>query len=169
MDGTCITLGTLNLLPTSRGSVRLASSDPLDDPLIDPNYYDTEVDRVVIREGMRLAMRAMESKTGKQFVDCEFTPAGSPALSSTSSDEEIDARVRRVASTWFHPAGSASMGKVVDTDLKVLGVNNLRVVDASVMPCPIGAHLQVATYAIAEQAAVIIASKGSNVKDFLKE
>jgi choline dehydrogenase-like flavoprotein len=155
-DGTCITVGTLNLLPTSRGSVRLASADPAADPLIDPNYYATEADRVVMREGVRLAMRAMESPEGQQIVDSEYTPKGYPPITSQSSDEDIDARVKHCAATWFHPTGSCAMGKVVDNDLKVKGVENLRVVDASVMPCPIGAHYQVATYAIAEHAADLI-------------
>lgn len=86
--------------------------------------------------------------------DTEFLPPGcTKPLTSQSSDQEIDDRVKRVAATWFHPTGSCAMGKVVDTDLKVKGVERLRVVDASVMPCPMGAHYQVPTYAIAEQAA----------------
>ena len=151
-------MGTLNLLPTSRGSVRLASADPSADPLIDPNYYATEADRVVLREGMRLAMRALETPEGQAIVDEEVVPEGFQALTSNSSDEEIDKRVKRSAATWFHPAGGAAMGKVVDTDLRVLGVEGLRVVDPSVLPCPIGAHYQVVTYALAEQAAEIITS-----------
>lgn len=105
---------------------------------------------------MRLAMRALETPAGQEIVDEEVVPAGFEALTSTSSDEDIDKRVKRSAATWFHPAGSAAMGKVVDTDLKVMGVKGLRVVDPSVLPCPIGAHYQVVTYALAEQAAEII-------------
>jgi choline dehydrogenase-like flavoprotein len=98
----------------------------------------------------------MESSEGQQIVDSEFTPAGYPPLTSKSADEDIDRRIKHCAATWFHPTGSCSMGKVVDNNLKVKGVERLRVVDASVMPCPIGAHYQVATYAIAEQAADLI-------------
>lgn len=103
-DGTCVTLGTLNLLPTSRGSVRLASTDPADDPLIDPNYYATEADHVVMRAGIRLASSAVEPKTGQTFFGEEFTPKGFPPLTNSSANAEIDARVKRAASTWFHPA-----------------------------------------------------------------
>lgn len=156
-DGTCITAGILNLLPTSRGQVTLASADPSADPISDPNYFATEADRVIMRHGMRVSMRALESPEGREVIDHEVTPAGYPALTSKSSDAELDARVKRAAATWFHFAGSASMGTVVDTDLRVNGVDALRVVDASVITTPIGAHLQVATYAIAEQAAEIIA------------
>ena len=138
--------------------MRLRSADPRADPLIDPNYYATEADRVVIREGMRLAMRALETSEGQAIVDGEVVPAGFEALTSKSTDEEIDKRVKRSAATWFHPAGSVAMGKVVDTELRVMGVERLRVVDASVLPCPIGAHYQVVTYALAEQAAGMITS-----------
>lgn len=160
-DGTCITVGELNLLPTSRGSVKLASSDPTADPLIDPNYYATEADRVVVRQAIRHTMRAFETPEGQQVVEGEVIPEGFTTITSRSSDAELDARVKRSAATWFHPAGSASMGKVVDNELKLIGANNLRVCDASVFPCPLGAHYQVATYALAEQAAEIILGKGS--------
>ena len=103
-------------------------------------------------------MRALETPEGQAIVEEEIVPVGFEALTSKSSDEDIDKRVKRSASTWFHPAGSAAMGKVVDTDLKVIGVEHLRIVDPSVLPCPIGAHYQVVTYALAEQAADIITS-----------
>ena len=157
-NGTCLTSGTLNVLPTSRGTVKLASTDPTADPLIDPNYFATQADRVVLREGLRLSMRAFETPGAQAFIDREVVPAGFKALTSQSSDEEIDERVKRSAATWFHFAGSAAMGKVVDTELRVYGVQGLRVCDASVFPCAIGAHTQVATYAVAEQGAVMITS-----------
>jgi choline dehydrogenase-like flavoprotein len=162
-DGTAITVGELNLLPTSRGSVRLASADPLADPLIDPNYFATEADRVVLRQAMRLTMRAFETPEGQEIVEREFIPEGMTVLTSKSSDAELDARIKKTAATWFHPAGSASMGKVVDTDLKVIGVKKLRVCDVSVLPCPIGAHYQVVSYALAEQAADMISTEWKQV------
>ena len=144
--------------------MRLASADPSADPLIDPNYYATDADRVVIREGVRLAIRALETSEGQAIVDDEIVPEGFMSLTGKSSDEDIDKRVKRSAAIWFHPAGSAAMGKVVDTDLRVFGVRGLRVVDASVLPCPIGAHYQVVTYALAEQAAEIITSSWKDEK-----
>lgn len=162
-DGTCITVGELNLLPTSRGSVRLASDDPSVDPLIDPNYFATEADRVVVRQAMRHTMRAFETPEGQTIVEGEIIPEGFTGLTSKSSDAELDARIKKTAATWFHPAGSAAMGKVVDADLKLIGAQKLRVCDVSVLPCPIGAHYQVASYALAEQAADIITKDWTEV------
>ena len=155
-DGTHIASAVLMLLPTARGSVRLATANAQDDPDIDPNYLGTEIDRAILREGVRRTLRAVETSHGKEILMGEALPEGYPPLTTDSSDDEIDTRVRRCACTWWHPAGTASMGKVVDTKLRVNGVENLRVVDASVVPTPIGAHYQVAVYALAEQAADII-------------
>ena len=152
-DGTCLTSGVLNILPTSHGCVKLASTDSTADPLIDPKYYATEVDRVVLRSGLRLSMRALETPEAQTLIDHEVVPQGFQALTSQSSDKEIDGRVKRSAAAWFHFAGYAAMGKVVDRELRVFGVKGLRVCDPSVFPCPIGAHYQVATYTLAEQAA----------------
>ena len=160
-DGSILSIGILNLLPTSRGTITLRSADTAAHPLIDPNYYATETDRVVMRAAMRRNMAAMETPEGQSMVAAEVPPKHYPALTSKSTDEELDARMRRCASTWFHPAGTASVGKVVDTECRVFGVDGLRVVDASVLPTPISAHYQVATYAIAEQMAEIIAFEGS--------
>ena len=161
MDGSVISIGILNLLPTSRGSVTLASADPAADPLIDPNYYASHTDRVVLRAAMRRNMSAFETPVGKAMVKEEIPPAGFPTLTSQSTDAELDARIRRCAGTFFHTAGTASMGTVVDVECKVKGVEGLRVVDASVVPTPVSAHYMVMVYALAEQMAVIIVGKKS--------
>ena len=159
MDGSIISIGIINLLPTSRGSITLASTDPEADPLIDPNYYATHTDRTVLRAAIRRNISAFETPEGQAVVAEEVPPAGFPALTSKSTDEELDARVRRCAGTFYHTAGTASMGEVVDAECKVKGVSGLRVVDASVMPTPVSAHFMVAVYALAEQMAEIIAAK----------
>jgi choline dehydrogenase-like flavoprotein len=157
MDGSHIATKVIGLLPTSRGTVTLASSDPADDPIIDPNYYATEVDRYVIRTGLRRITKMMlETDEGRAFVERETTPAGFESITDETTDEEIDRRVAKVGDTLYHPAGTAAMGKVVDPNLKVYGVEGLRVVDASVSPMPIAAHYQACVYAIGEQAADII-------------
>ena len=159
LDGSIISIGLLNLLPTSRGTVTLASADPTADPVIDPNYYATEVDRVILRTAMRRNMAAFESPAGQAVVAEEVAPPGYPKLTSKSTDEELDARVKRCAASFYHTAGTASMGLVVDTECRVKGVEKLRVVDASVVPTPISAHYMVCIYALAEQMAAIIAGK----------
>ena len=157
-DGSIMSIGLINLLPTSRGSITLASTDPHTDPIIDPNYYATETDRVILRTALRRNMSAFETPEAQGIAE-EVPPLGLPRLNSKSTDEEIDTRVRRSAGTFYHTAGSCSMGSVVDTECRVIGVEALRVVDASVVPVPISAHPMVCLYALAEQMADIIAGK----------
>lgn len=162
MDGTYISALVVGMVPTSRGSITISSTSPADSPVIDPNFYATEVDRAAMRAGFRQLLRLFQdTPEGQEMVETEMAPEGYPKLNAKSTDEEIDHRIRRMGNTLFHPAGSASMGKVVDTKLRVKGVQRLRVVDASVMPsCPC-AHFQVPVYAIAEKAADMIAGRNA--------
>ena len=159
LDGSIISIGILNLLPTSRGTLTLASTDPEADPLIDPNYYATHFDRAVLRAAMRRNMSAFETPEAQAVVAEEVAPARYPILNSKSTDEELDARVRRVAASFYHAAGTASMGQVVDSGCRVNGVEGLRVIDGSVLPTPVSAHYMVVVYALAEQMAEIVAGK----------
>ncbi|KAI4087824.1 MAG: hypothetical protein LQ344_006516 [Seirophora lacunosa] len=159
LDGSIITVGLINLLPTSRGTLTIASPDPTADPLIVPNYCATEVDRVILRTAMRHNVAALESPAGQEVVAEEVAPAGFPKLTSTSTDEELDARVNRCAASFYQKAGTVSMSEVVDTECRVKGVDALRVVNASVVPTPISAHYMVCIYALAEQMAAMIAGK----------
>lgn len=158
MDGSHITSTVVGLLPTSRGSVTLASTDSTASPRIDPHYYATEVDRYVMRSGLKKMMEVLlHTKEGQAIVEGETVGEGRSPLTSASSDEQLDERIKERGKTLYHPAGTAAMGTVVDCDLRVYGVENLRVVDASVIPTPIAGHIQACVYAVAEQAADIIA------------
>lgn len=159
LDGSIMSIGLLNLLPTSRGTITLKSADPADDPIIDPNYFATHVDRAIIRAALRRNLSAFETPEGQAIVVEDVAPPDYPPVTSNSTDDELDTRVRRAAACFHHGAGSAAMGKVVDTECRLFGVEGLRVVDASVIPCPLTAHLQVPIYALAEQMAEIIANK----------
>lgn len=155
-DGTHISTPTLLLLPTSRGRVTLTSTDATDDPIIDPGYLSTEVDRALLREGLRETIRAMETPEGQCVVEGESPPPGFPQLTSASTDEEIDARIALMGSSFYQNAGTAAMGTVVDTECKVKGIKHLRVSDASILPLPIASHYQAVMYAIAEATASMI-------------
>lgn len=157
---TYLTTVNVGLLPTARGSVSINSSDPTVSPLIDANLFGTEVDRFVWRDGLRVMTKMMTGDTplGSGVVVGNTPPSGLVALTLDSTDAEIESRVRATAISSYHPIGTCSMGKVVDSSLRVIGVDNLRVVDASIIPTPITAHIQAAVYALAHQAAEIIVS-----------
>ncbi|KAL8961726.1 MAG: hypothetical protein Q9193_001759 [Seirophora villosa] len=152
-----VTTSTMLLLPTSRGSLEIVSSSPKDYPAIDPNYYDTEADRVALIHGVRRVTEALlKTSAAKSYVECEQAPPGTPALSGESSDADIDSRIRMAGVSHAHAAGTACMGKVVDSQLRVHGIAGLRIADASVLPVAIGGHPQATLYGLAEQAAELI-------------
>ncbi|KAI1383973.1 uncharacterized protein F4822DRAFT_418200 [Hypoxylon trugodes] len=156
-DGTHISTALMGMKPTSRGTVSIASKNPTDLPVLNPNYYSTEVDKYVWRTSLRKITSLMTGDTplGRDVVAGETPQSGEP-LSVDATDEYLDGRMKNQAISMFHGSGSCAMGTVVDSELRVKGVQNLRIVDASVFPVSIGAHIQAATYALAEQAAVLI-------------
>ncbi|KAI1503052.1 GMC oxidoreductase [Biscogniauxia marginata] len=162
IDGTHISNALMAMKPTSRGMVTIASKDPADAPLLDPNYYATEVDKYVWRHSLRQITALMTGDTalGRE-VSGETPRPGFAPLIVDASDEYLDSRMRAQGISTFHGSSTCSMGTVVDSGLKVKGVQNLWIADASVFPISIGAHIQAAVYALAEQAAVIISKDNS--------
>lgn len=150
LDGSIISIGILNLLPTSGGSIGLASTNPTANPLLDPNYYATHTDRAVMRAAMRKNMSTFETSEGRAIVAKEVPPAGLPALTSKSTDAESDACVQRWAVSFYHSVGTVSMGRVVHAECRVKAVAGLRVVDAKVVPTPISARYMFVVYALVE-------------------
>lgn len=156
IDGSYVSTAVLLLSPTSRGSITLHSTDPADAPRIDPNYLATHADRTMLREGMRAMLRVVANLVDDGVIAGEKAPEGFSELNVESSDDEIDMRVREFAATMYHPCGSVGMGTALDSDLKVKGVEGLRVIDASAFPGVVAGHPQAAVYALAERGADLI-------------
>jgi choline dehydrogenase-like flavoprotein len=96
MDGSHVTTSVVSLLPTSRGTITLASKDPKDAPIIDPNYFATEADRYVLRTGLKnISKMLMETPEGRKIVVSEVVPDGFEPITGKATDEELDARVRK--------------------------------------------------------------------------
>jgi len=148
--------------PESRGHVRLRSADPFDAPLIQTNYLAEELDRRVIVAGMRLARRLLASAPLAPYYEYEDFPG--PGVQT--NDEFLAAATQR-AQTTFHPGCSCRMGpasnplSVVDDELRVHGLEGLRVVDASIMPRMISANLNASTLMIADKASDLIRGRAA--------
>ena len=151
-----------NLLrPKSRGTVRLASADPKQPPLIDPNYFADPYDRKMAVEGIKFARSVMTAPAFRPFIKSERMPGV-----DKKSDAEIEAYCRQWGKTDYHPTGACKMGvdslAVVDPELKVRGIERLRVIDSSIMPLEISANTNAPSIMIAEKGAdLILASAGA--------
>ena len=161
LDGSHVSTGALLFQPTSRGCITLASNDPMAEPIVDPKYFSTLADKEMLRSGVRRVAEVMETPAAREIIEGETPPKGMPVLTSSSSDEDIDARIRAYSEVWHHSGGTAAMGRdiqssVVDGEFRVHGAKGLRVVDASVLPGPISATPQATVYVMAELAAEII-------------
>ncbi|WP_433556109.1 GMC family oxidoreductase [Pseudonocardia xinjiangensis] len=139
----------------SRGTVRLAGDDPTRSPLIDPRYLCDERDMERMVAGARLAREIGEAAPLAPWREKELYPG--PAA---QTDAELRAHLQRSVSSYWHPAGTCRIGtdllSVVDPRLRVHGVTNLRVVDASVMPSPIAGNTNATVLAVAERAASLL-------------
>ena len=150
-----VTLNSAYLRPRSRGSVRLASADPLAAPLIDPNYWADPHDREMSIRGLKLAQEIMRQDALKPFVMAERLPGP-----EVKTEQDYFDYACRHAKTDHHPAGTCRMGvdpaAVVDPALRFNGIAALRVVDASIMPTVVSSNTNAATIMIAEKAVDMI-------------
>lgn len=143
------------LRPTSRGHVRIGSSDPMLAPAMQFNYLSTDHDRAHMLAGMKLSRKVAATRAFAPYVESEYKPGA-----AVQSDDEILSYVRAAGTTGFHACGSCRMGEdagaVVDSRLRVRGLQGLRVADASVMPTLVSGNTNAATIMIAEKAADLI-------------
>ncbi len=143
--------------PDSKGWVRLRSADPFEKPIIQPNYLSEESDRAVTIKAMKLARSLMHTKSMSPYFDGEEYPG-----SEIESDDELLDAARHWGSTTYHVMGTCRMGPdsdpmaVVDDNLRVKGIANLRVIDASIMPTMLSANLNAGAMMIGEKGADLV-------------
>jgi choline dehydrogenase-like flavoprotein len=158
LDG--VTLHAVLIRPRSVGWLRLRSADPADLPLVNPNYLGHPDDVKHLREGMRVARRILDTSPLKDIVQGEILPGA-----AATSDGALDEHIRRTVKTDYHPVGTCRMGHdddpeaVVGADLRVRGIDGLRVIDASVIPKLVSANTNAPTMAIADRAVSLLRGK----------
>ena len=140
------------LRPESRGEIKLKSPDPFDAPAVHPNYLATEIDQLTIVAGLKLIRRILANPHMQQFVESEFQPG-----SAVETDAQLLDYARRRGGTVYHPTSTCKMGSdplsVVDVELRVHGIEGLRIADASIMPTVVSGNTNAATIMIGEKAA----------------
>jgi choline dehydrogenase len=153
------TASVANVRPTSRGAVTLKSADPAQAPAIAPNYLSTPEDRQVAADSIRVTRKIVSQPALRKYAPVEFLPG-----ESVRSDDEaaLEKAAGDIGTTIFHPVGTAKMGRdddaraVVDARLRVIGIDGLRVVDASVMPSITSGNTNSPVMMIAEKGAAMI-------------
>lgn len=154
-SGSGCTLNSYALRPKSRGYVKLRTARVEDKPIVNPNYLAESYDREVAAEGVRISREVMEQPALRKLIKKEHFPG--PAVRTTADLEEY---CRQYGRTSYHPVGTCKMGtdemSVVDPQLRVRGIDGLRVADSSIMPSLIGSNTNAPTIMIGEKASDLI-------------
>jgi choline dehydrogenase-like flavoprotein len=160
VKGHGVTINTCNLRPKSIGQVTLRSADPSAEPAIDPNYLADPYDWKISMEAFRWGRKLLATAAFAPLIKREHMPGA-----DVQSDDEIRAYIKQWSKTDYHPVGSCKMGHddhaVVDTHLRVRGIDGLRVVDASIMPTLISGNTQAPSIMIGEKGAAHILQDAS--------
>ncbi|GFG51535.1 hypothetical protein MAGR_29760 [Mycolicibacterium agri] len=157
-DRHAVVIGPILVKPRSRGSITLRSADPMDKPIIDPQYLsdDAGADRAALMAGLRITARIAQSPSMCAVLGAIARPRGATSL----DDETLETALTAQSHTLYHPVATCRMGKdeasVVDPQLRVRGVDGLRVADASVMPAIVRGHTHAPSVLIGEKAADLI-------------
>ena len=150
-----LTASVCNLNPQSRGKVHITSKDYKIAPSIDPNYLSEEKDKIVAAQSIKLARKIISQPAMKKYNPKEFAPG-----IQFQSEDELKKVAGDIGTTIFHPVGTCAMGSnktsVTDSNLKVRGVDGLRIADASVMPTITSGNTNAPTLMIAEKASEMI-------------
>jgi len=150
-----LTLAPCQIRPESRGHIRIGSADPARHPAIVPNYLSDPIDQQVIVAGLRWGRRIAAHPELSKLIDHEMAPGA-----ELNTDAELLDFARAFGSTLYHPVGTCAMGvgamAVVDPQLRVIGMERLRVVDASIMPRIVSGNTNAPTIMIAEKASDMI-------------
>jgi len=155
-SGEGYTLTPTLLRSDTRGTLKLRSSDPFEKPEIIPNYLADKADIVQLRKGLRI-VRDIGNEMIKRLGGSEVYPG-----TSVRTDAEIDAYIQRMANTVYHPTGTCRAGPasdphaVLDNEMRVRGVQGLRVADASAMPAHVGCNTNATCVALGEKAAALV-------------
>jgi choline dehydrogenase-like flavoprotein len=156
-DFPAFTASVCNLRPASRGTIRLRSPNPQDAPVIAPHYLSAEEDRCVAADALKLVRSIVNQPALKPYEPEEYKPGA-----HFQSEDELAVAAGQIASTIFHPVGTAKMGMaddpmaVLDERLRVRGLAGLRIADASVMPKITSGNTAAPTMMIAEKAAAMM-------------
>jgi len=165
-----MTVASWQQRPESTGYVKAVTTDPFDKPVINPRYLEHETDRQVLLAGMKLVRRILRSTPMAKYFDGEEFPGD-----HVQSDHDLMEAAKIRATTTFHPMGTCRMGPatdkstVVDDQLRLHGLEGLRVVDASIMPNMPSANLNAATIMIAEKASDMILGKAPPAPEIFKD
>lgn len=158
-----LTTSVCNLRPTSRGSVTPSGPTTHDQPNIHPNYLDTEHDKKVAADSLKLARKlVLDSPSFREkYAPIEHFPG-----THIETDDDLAREAGNISTSIFHPVGTCKMGRIDDTmavvndQLQIIGMHNVRVVDASIMPTITSGNTNSPTIAIAEKACQMILGLG---------
>ena len=150
------TASVCQLRPESRGTIHIKSGDPFAAPAIRANYLSEEIDQRTMVDGLKVLRTILEAPALEAYREAELDPGP-----DVRSDADLLDFCRRKATTIYHPSSTCAMGEVVTPDLKVIGLDRLRVVDASVMPRLVSGNCNAAIIMIGEKASDMILAEAS--------
>jgi choline dehydrogenase-like flavoprotein len=159
--GSALSFGPYVNRPESRGRVTLRSAHPLAKPRIINNFLAAPRDRDVLREGLRIGMEVAQQPALRQHLLAPRRSVEAGLLPRSTSTADLDEYMRAGTFSFYHPSGTCAMGQVVDSELRVLGIDGLRVADTSIMPYLVGGNTNAPAIMIGEKASDFIRDRSA--------